>query len=193
MPVMPKIGLDLDGVIIDHTDHKLKLARKFGYRLEPWQVNANVMKRFVGNDDYIRIQEEMYGPMTPAAPPMAGALEYLSQLQGELCVISARRADTVRYAQIWLDQHRIYDVIPAERIFFCGANAEKCGIADRLGVNIFMDDQLRVLTSMPYGCRRVLYDAHGAAEEIHPEEGICIVNSWEDFLNLTDRRQAELF
>ena len=70
-----KIGLDLDGVIIDHTDNKLRLASEHGFELERWQTNSNVMHQFVPKEEYDEIRQLAYNEATIEAVPVEMALE----------------------------------------------------------------------------------------------------------------------
>src|SRR5688572_5721146 len=105
-----RIGIDLDGVLIDHREHKRKLAAEYGFALEGWQANANLINRHLPSDVLRSLHVDLYGPMTREAPPVAGALEHLIELRAEIFIVSARRIESIRHAQDWLVRHRIYDV-----------------------------------------------------------------------------------
>ena len=182
-----RIGLDLDGVIIDHGPHKLALARELGYDLEPWQVNSNVMGQFVPDDDRRAIKERLYGSLTPDAPPIEGALEHLASLPGELYIVSARRIASVRYAQEWMMRHGLFEFIPAERIFFCTSKYEKRGHCERLGISIFIDDQIKVLRNLPLTVRCVLFDEHRVADKITVDQHVEVAADWQDVLTIARR------
>jgi len=179
-----RVGIDLDGVIIDHRHHKCLLARERGLELEPWQANSNLMKQFVPGDVYEAIQAPLYSRLTPAAPPVEGALEYLPLLQAEVYIVSARRPETIRYAQEWLLKHRVYDIVPADRVFFCGSGAEKRGYCERLGLSVFLDDRLNFLEMLPPQTRKVLFDQDGIAARIGPAESIGVAGDWPRFAAL---------
>jgi uncharacterized HAD superfamily protein len=185
-----RVGLDLDGVIIDHTANKLKLAKGYGYALEPWQANTNVMKRFMERDHYESLQGELYTIMTLEAPPVAGCLERLPELAGssEIYIVSARSSDSVRHAQAWLMKHRLFDLIPAERIFFCNDSKDKRGICDRLLVDVFLDDKLSVLASLPEKVKRVLFDPDDVARMLEMDSGIGVVSAWAEFCGMAAAR-----
>jgi beta-phosphoglucomutase-like phosphatase (HAD superfamily) len=184
MPTFTRIGLDLDGVIIDHTANKLRLAAEHGLTLEPWQTNTNVMGDYVNPDDYLSIRDQAYQAATLEATPVAGALEAIASLQAELFIISARRLASVRYAQSWLDQHRVYDHIPAERIYFCSDESEKRQHCQRLGIQAYLDDKVKVLQQLPLTVRRTLLDSHDLASRLKTHEEIKIVPDWTAFLQL---------
>ena len=190
MATMLKIGLDLDGVIIDHTDNKLRLASERGFELEPWQTNSNVMHQFVPEEEYGEIRRLAYNEATIEAEPVEMALESILELPGELYIVSARYQSSVRYAQNWLDQHRIYDSIPAERIFFCSSEAEKKQHCHRLGLQFYLDDKLKVLNSLPFSVRRTLFDNHDISKKLKPGPEIGVVFAWPEFVSLTKGKKG---
>ncbi|HSD11995.1 MAG TPA: hypothetical protein VLC10_00405 [Patescibacteria group bacterium] len=185
-----RIGIDLDGVLIDHRGHKRRLAEEYGFALEPWQTNANVMRRYVPEDVYRSLQESLYTRLTREAPAVAGALENLPELKAELFVISARRADSIRFAQDWLVNHRIYDVVPAERIYFCGNDDEKRGYCDKLGIDMFLDDKVRVLEALGGRTKRVLFDEDDVAPLLQVEDRLHVAKTWEEFRELANGKPA---
>jgi uncharacterized HAD superfamily protein len=176
-----RIGLDFDGVIIDHCEHKLRLALELGYRIELWQTNTNVMSRLVETEHYHNIQDMIYTYLTPEAPPITEALEHIRSLGGELYIISARRKEAVRFAQAWLQQHNIYDVIPAQRVYFCSKSSEKGDYCRRLGINLFLDDKLAVLNVLDQQVKKYLFDSHGATKKFGLEHPYNVISSWREF------------
>lgn len=179
-----RVGIDLDGVIIDHRPHKCRLARERGLELETWQANSNVMKQFVPGDVYEAIQEPLYSLLTPAAPPVEGALEFLPRLRADIFIVSARRPETISFAQEWLRKHGVYDLVPADRVFFCGSGADKRGYCERLGLSVFLDDRLNFLEMLPPQTRKVLFDQDGVAARIRPSDGIGVAGDWPQFAAL---------
>ena len=179
-----RIGIDFDGVLVDHREHKRRLAAAEGYTLERWQTNTNVISRFLPPDVYKDLKENLYTHMTPDAPPVEGALETLAELDGELYIVSARAPDSVRYAQQWFLKHRVYDLVPAERIFFCNGNTEKRGYCERLGISMFLDDKLEVLDALPRATTKVLFDADDVARDLSLDERMHVVPNWREFRRL---------
>lgn len=180
-----RIGIDLDGVLIDHREHKRKLAGEYGIALENWQTNANVIRQHVPPEMLRALQTELYGPMTREAPPAAKALQHLSELKAEIFIMSARRVDTIRHAQDWLVKHRVYDVVPAERIFFC-TDDEKRGYCERLGIDMFIDDKVNVLELLGAKTKRVLFDEDGVAKRINVEDRFTVATTWEEFMHMAN-------
>lgn len=173
-----RIGIDLDGVLIDHTANKIAVAARLGYTLESWQTNANIICEVMAPHDHALLQDEVYLKLTCDAPPIPGALEHLATLEGELYIVSARKLKAVRYAQQWLMQHGVFDIVPAERMFFCESKKDKRAICDRLGITAFVDDHLEVLQLLSPRMKRVLFDGHGVSPQLDVDEGCEVANDW---------------
>lgn len=186
MPAITRIGIDLDGVLIDHREHKRQLAEEYGIALEPWQTNTNVMGQYIPEDVLEMLQLQLYTHLTPSAPAIAGALEALPDIKAEVYVISARRPDSVRYAQDWLVKHLVYDVVPAERIYFCGGDEEKRGYCERLGIAVFLDDKIKVLDALPGKTKRVLFDEDEIVKLMRVEERLHVARTWDEFRRMVN-------
>ncbi|MEA3249489.1 MAG: hypothetical protein U9Q03_03965 [Patescibacteria group bacterium] len=187
-----RIGLDFDGTMVDHGEHKMRLAAARGFSIERWQTNTNVMKQYLPSDDYSEIKEIVYTLLTPHAPPMDGLVEHLAALEGELYLISARRSTSIRFAQEWLQGYNVYDHIPAERVFFCPSSDEKHKFVQRLGIDVYLDDKARVLESLPRQTRKVLFDSDSISGRIDLHKDIEIAADWRDFVRLMEASKAKV-
>ena len=185
-----RIGIDLDGVIIDHREHKQMLAGEYGIVLAPWQTNTNVIRKHVPEEVLENLQIDLFGSMTKKAPAVLGALEMLPTLKAEVYIVSSRRADTIRHAQDWLISHRVYDAVPAERIFFCGTDEEKRGYCDRLGIDLFLDDKISVLEGLGAKTKRVLFDEDEIARHLNVEDRFIIARTWDEFATLANGKAS---
>lgn len=179
----PRIGIDLDGVLIDHNEHRLQLAREFGYEIEPWQVNTNVMKDLMP-DVYRVIQDRLYARLTETAPVAAGALEAIAAVPADFYIVSSRTPVSIRFAQDWLGKYRFYDYIPAERVLYCGSADDKRSYCQRFRLDFFMDDKLSLLQKLPPTTRCLLFDQDGIAGRIDVSDDIDVVTGWDEFRRL---------
>jgi len=182
-----RYGIDFDGVIVDHRPHKLRLAGELGLSLEPWQTNTNLMHEFMPDEEtYRRLQEPLYGAMTVDAPAIAGALEGLARLPGEVYVISARRPANEASARAWMAKNGLHEIVPRERVIFCQGGREKGYHCSRLGISMFLDDKLSYLGHLPKGLSRVLFDDDGIAHRLELPNGIGIARTWTEFLEAAE-------
>jgi hypothetical protein len=187
MPQIKRIGLDFDGVIVDHSANKLRLAEGLGCRLEHWQTNTNVMKRFMRPETYEAIQDCLYYEFTPLADPMEGALENIARLVAagiEPHIISARDDRSRPFAMEWIKKHRLTDLIPPERLNFVGNGDEKRALVERFGISVFLDDKISVLANLPKTTRRFLFDQHDISKQIELKGADTVVRTWKEFVDL---------
>ncbi len=185
-----RIGIDFDGVLADHTSHKLRLAAERGFVLEPWQANSNVMRGFLSAPAYEEVRELLYGDLTLEAPPVAGALEALEKLPGELFVITARKRPSLP-ALAWMQRYGVSERIPAEKVFFCGNKETKDAVCRELGIELFIDDQIKLLRLLAPGIVKVLLDPDSVVERVGMTEGIRVVTRWAEFLAVAQELAAE--
>src|SRR4051812_20850178 len=77
------IGFDLDGVIFDHTQNKMRIAARYGYRLIPEETHAEIMGSLFSPDIYREIKAQLYDDVddSHASPLMEGAFSALAMLR----------------------------------------------------------------------------------------------------------------
>ncbi|MFA5853719.1 MAG: hypothetical protein WC866_01395 [Patescibacteria group bacterium] len=185
-----RIGIDFDGVLADHRLHKLRLAKEHGFALDAWQTNSNVMRNFLPLEAYESVRTILYGDMTHEAPPVAGALEAVARLPGELYVITARRRPSVPALE-WMKKHGVAERIPPERVRFCGNKESKNTTCLELGIDLFIDDQLSLLEILPQSVTKVLFDNDGIAAKLSVPGDIRVVGTWEEFSLLATKLANE--
>ncbi len=187
-----RFGIDFDGVIVDHRPHKLRLAGEFGVALEPWQTNTNLLHAYMPDEaTYRKLQEPLYGHMTVAAPPIAGALEGLARLPGEVYVISARRPGNEVSALEWMAKNGLHDIVPRERVIFCESGRDKRAHCERLGISMFLDDKLSYLGHLPETLSRVLFDDDGIAHRLELPADVRVARDWQAFLALAEAHASQ--
>ncbi len=189
MPKPFRVGIDLDGVIIDHRPNKLRLAAEFGIPLEQWQANSNVMKHYVAAETYEAIQKPLYAHLTLEAPPVKDAVECLKNLPGEVYIISARDPSNQHFASEWLRERGLFRLIPPERVIFCHRGREKPVHCARLGISTFLDDKISYLEHLSPEMHRVLFDEDGVAGRLAVPAGLAVTRSWPEFARLLQECQ----
>ena len=179
-----KIGIDIDGVLIDFTDMKVRLAKRLGYCIRPHETHGVVLKKIMSRHNYENPQRHIYGKATLALPPVAGAIKgftYLSS-RADVYVISRREAGR-HYPRQWFAAH--FHSFPQERIFFVGRDEYKERIAKRLGLEVFLDDRLSVLKGLPSVRQKFLLDPHSVFTKL--PHGINRISSWPQFMRRVKR------
>lgn len=182
------LGFDLDGVIIDHTFVKIKLAKKFGLTLNECEIHADNIYRLLGPDKYFEFKHYLYDdPKTSTGGViMPGAREVLEALKKRsisFVVISRRKGNydiptgLLRTYCLWPD------ILNQQNVFFVQNRKEKNTKAVSLGISHFMDDELRALEEMVDVPAKYLFDPHNAVADC----GFRRIVSWKEFYDLVNR------
>ena len=77
------IGFDMDGVIVDHTNNKIRAAKKFGILLKKEQTPSILVKEFFSSLDYEKFKNYFYEEMAETHPPklMSGVKKVLGLIK----------------------------------------------------------------------------------------------------------------
>lgn len=179
-----KIGLDLDGVIINHTINKIKLAKQKGYFLKPAQTNSNVMKKFMPINIYRTIQAGIYGKEGLSSTQMKDAKKVLKKIMKlfPAHIISRRgiKKNQVKFAIQWLKNNNFFPLLDQKRIFFVSTDITKNTLCKKLGINVYLDDKIKVLDNLSSVKYRVLFDPYDHYYK-SPIPNIQVVKSWPEF------------
>lgn len=177
------IGLDLDGVIIDHTENRLALARRFGYNLEPKETSSDVFKTKIPEETRDEIDKFLYDdPVSALTPPtMAGAregLDFLKKKRVPYYLISRRK--TADPAISLLFKRNLWpNYFNETNAFFANTPEEKNQKAKELGISVYVDDQPSVIEKLVDVPAKFLFDNHRVYEE---SANYKKVHSWGEFL-----------
>lgn len=156
------VGFDLDGVIIDHTQNKMRIAARYGIALSPFDTHSERMAGLFPPEIYREIQEQMYDDTDEAlsAPLMEGAFAALASLrEHEIPYFLISRRKKPIHALHLLERRGLWgEYFTPENTFFVEQMGDKDVVARKLGVTHFIDDESRVLRLMPSVSHRVLFD-----------------------------------
>jgi len=161
------IGFDMDGVLVDHTEWKQILARRYGYTLTAAQTTSDAMRAIVADEHRSEIQRLLYQDDRYALSPalMPGARELLEELTHtgiRFSLISRRRDHDL--ARLLLEKHRLRPVFFSDvNTVFVGSVQEKADACARLGVTHYIDDEVQVLRALQSVPHRYLMDPHAQA------------------------------
>lgn len=179
-----KIGLDLDGVIIDHTINKIKLAKQKGYFLKPAQTNSNLMKKIIPINIYRAVQVGIYGKEGLSSRPMKNAKKILGKIIElfPVCIISRRgyRDNQNKFALQWLKNNKFSPPLDRKKIFFVDDDLDKNALCEKLNINTYLDDKIKVLNNLPSVKYRVLFDPYSHYYK-SPPPSIKVVKTWPEF------------
>lgn len=177
------IGLDLDGVIIDHTQNKIKVAKSFGFNIKKEETQSEVLKTILPEDKYKKLQRAIYGKITLDSPPVVSSLTTLKKLRKNnnynFFIISRRkkRKEDVISGQRWLKKYQIFKIIPEKNVFFVTEEKDKNIYCKKLKIKIYLDDKikaLKLISSVPY---RVFFYPYKVSNNTNFLE----IKSWKEF------------
>lgn len=163
------IGLDLDGVVLDHTRMRIRLAKKYGYALQPHQTPSEILKKRVPAPYRQLIQYFLYthpdfSKKADLIPQIRLGLQHFKKSGYPVYLISRRREGNL--AVDVLKKHGLWpEYFNEKNSFFVVTPEEKNEKAKVLGVTHYVDDEMRVLAALPSVKNKFLFDPHGALKK----------------------------
>ena len=178
------VGLDLDGVILDHSKNKIRYADLFGVSLTLRQTPSEIMETIVDPVVYGSIQKMIYGDPAIAShtPLITGARSGLMRMKraGILPVLISRRFPS-EFAVMALKKHGLWGAIFSyQNAFFVREKKDKDTVASRLGINTYLDDEPSVLRELASVKTKFLFDPMDAYRGA--ENDFARVHSWSEFI-----------
>lgn len=176
------IGLDFDGVIIDHTASKIKAGAALGISLAAHDTPSDILKQKLDPETLKKLQHIIYDDPAYAlsAPFVKGALEGLTALAASrkpYYLISRQQDPSIAVESI--KAHGLWGNYFTERnIFFVKESVGKEERAAALGIDVYLDDQPSVLRELSVA-HKFLLDPLRA----YPKSpSYRTVASWPEFL-----------
>lgn len=177
------LGIDLDGVIIDHALTKIRLASEHGLELTPEDTSSERMREIMGEEQAEELFQEIYQNLdiSLTSPLMEGAKEGIKKIREagiSYFIISRRKKPEI--AREVLQHHGLWpDFFNDENSFFTLEPEEKDAKTEELAITHFVDDEMRVLIALGHVEHRFLF----GSPPVTSSEGVIHVASWEEFLN----------
>ena len=157
------IGLDMDGVILDHTESKLFLARKFNINIKREQTPSDIIKSLIPKNIYPKFQTCLNEDprFRYMCSPMPGAKKNLSRIK-KLKIgyfLISRRKKPIQAVKI-LKYHGFWPkYFNKNNTFFVITPEDKNAKAKELGITHYFDDQYTVLNKLTNVQNRFLFDS----------------------------------
>lgn len=177
------IGFDMDGVIIDHTIPKIRLAEKYGFSITAEQTPSDVLRNIMPEKIRKEFQHALYSDdkIALSAPLMRGvkpALREISKRGIPFALITRRKDPAVTI--LLLKKHGLWpDFFHDKNTFFVLEPEDKNVKALELGLTHYLDDELKVLRALTGVENRFLFDKYGVFSE---DDLYKKVFSWQHFL-----------
>ncbi len=176
------IGFDMDGVILNNTEPKIRVAQKLGYSIRPEQTPAEVIVKYIPPGTYPEFQNLIYDNPEEAltATLMKGIRSLLVEIKRRkfpYYLISRRKGPEM--AIRILEKHKLWPrYFNDNNAFFVSTPADKNIKAAQLGVTHYIDDELKVINALSSVGNKFLFDQFNIFEEGSYYKKI---NSWAEF------------
>lgn len=184
------IGLDLDGVILDHSLNKVELAKQFGFDITLADTPSDIMEKKISQDAdiYASIKAKLYDDVkiarkTPLMPRAKEGLHFIKSTGLPYVLISRRRASEC--ALITLKMHGLWpDYFDNSNTFFVSEKKDKDIKAKAIGVTHFVDDEPSVIAELASVPQKFLFDPLGSYKNL--EGDFYKIQSWDELLQMLD-------
>lgn len=176
------IGLDLDGVILNHAPMRLRLAKKRGFTLLPRQTPSSIIKRVVPLPHHRLIQYFLYShPKVSLETPLMAwsktGLKKIKDSKTPYFLISRRRESELAVKLL-----RLRGLWPTyfnpRNVFFVSQAEDKNLKAKELGVTHFFDDEPEVLEKLKQVKNRFLFDQFNVFKKVPYHR----VKNWKELI-----------
>lgn len=179
------IGFDLDGVIIDHTGHKIKLAAERGFILTPEKTGSDIIRNFIPAKQVQEIQYHLYDHPVSAfeSPLMNGAKFGLRAIKksGVSYYLISRRKNTAMAVKV-LERHRLWPkYFNSDNAFFVQTKEDKNKKSATCGVTHYIDDEISVLEKLTFVKNKFLFNQFNI---LTADNNFIKISSWSELINL---------
>lgn len=178
------IGLDMDGVIIDHTTSKLKLAEKFGFKLKPEETHPDIIKTIIKDPILKEIKRTLYEDpdfckFSILINGAKNGLKFIKKQKLPFVLISRRKnpdiaIKTLKFHKLWPKYFN------SKNTFFVLNPEDKNVIAKEVGVTHYIDDQIGILEKLGNVKNKFLFDIFGVLKN---SKNYNKIDSWNEFLS----------
>ncbi len=178
------LGLDLDGVILDHSKNKLDLAEKIGINLSLRETSSDIMETKIEQGAYRALQTSLYDDAklarkTPLMPRAKESLHFIKSTGIPFVLISRRK--TSDCALISLKFHGLWpDYFDVSNTFFVSEKKDKDTKASAIGVTHYVDDEPSVIAELVSVPKKYLFDPFHSYTDLKGD--FNKLQSWDELL-----------
>lgn len=154
----------MDGVIIDHAQRKVDLAKNFGFKIKKSETPSEIIKKLITPLSVYRdFQNVLYNePKTalfsPLMPGVKTVLTKIQKLKIPYFLISRRKKDETAVAL--LTKHGLWPkYFNKKNTFFVLEPEDKEIKAKALGITHYIDDEQKVLSMLHSVPNKILFDS----------------------------------
>lgn len=156
------IGFDMDGVLIDHTETKLLLAKRFRLQIKRIETPSDLIKPLIPQSIYLKFQFDLndnprFRHMSLLMPGAKEMLGKIIRSEVPYFLISRRKKPSI--AIKILEYHDLWPkYFNKKNTFFVLTPEHKNIKAKELGITHYFDDQCSVLEKLIDVKNRFLFD-----------------------------------
>ncbi len=178
------IGFDMDGVILDHTQNKIRSAKKLGFSIKKEQTPSEIIRAIIPQSVYEEFKAYLYDGPTSSfrqqlMPGVKAVLNYLIKNDIPYFLISKQKNHQV--AVKILKCHTLWPKYFNEKnAFFVDGPEAKDVKAVELGITHYFDDEPRVLEKLVSVENKFLFDHL----DVFKNSGYARVKSWKEIARL---------
>ena len=176
------VGFDMDGVILDNADSKLRIAKKHGFHLKLHHTPSEIIRTILPQIVLEKLQKTLYDSPRVAlsTPLMRGIKVILSDLSKKripIFLISRRKIP--EFAIKILKKHKLWpEYFNDKNSFFVIEPEDKNKRAAKLGITHYIDDELKVINVLSKVPNRFLFDQFGVFKNA---ANYTRLRSWAEF------------
>ncbi len=176
-----QIGFDLDGVIVDHTTQKIRLAAKQGFKLKPEQTPSDIIKQIIPPSFLHEIKRALYHDLKIAylSPLMPGVKNNLAKIKRRKIpyFLISRRQDAKIAANLLKRRGLWPSYFNKNNSFFVLKPEDKNTKALELGITHYIDDELNVLERLADVENKFLFDKFNVFKDA---DYYARIQSWKE-------------
>ncbi len=177
------IGFDLDGVILDHTYNKIRLAKSFGFKLSPEDTHSEIIKNIIPEKTLDKMQVVLYDDpkISLKSKLMKGVRPVLAKVKNRFPYFLISRRKSAESAIRIMKQKGLWPKFFNEyNSFFVLKRIDKNKIAKKLGVTHYIDDQISVLKELSDIKNKILFDNLNLFPKLTK---FVRISSWKELLD----------
>ncbi|MDO8496662.1 MAG: hypothetical protein Q7S43_04425 [bacterium] len=181
----PVIGFDMDGVIVDNADAKIRIAKIHGFELKPHHTPSEIIRTILPQVILGKLQKTLYDNprFVMSTPLMRGVKSILVNLTSRripIFLISRRKIPEV--AIKILKKNSLWPkYFNKNNSFFVLHPEDKNTRAAQLGITHYIDDETKVLNVLSSVPNKFLFDQFNVFDKA---DQYTKIKSWAEFKKL---------
>ncbi|OGN07942.1 MAG: hypothetical protein A3C61_02265 [Candidatus Yanofskybacteria bacterium RIFCSPHIGHO2_02_FULL_39_10] len=176
------VGFDMDGVILDNADSKIRIAKSLGFDIKLHHTPSEIIRTILPQVVLEKLQSILYDnhEVALSTPLMRGVRTIMADLSKKnipVFLISRRKIPKV--AIKILKKHLLWPkYFNDKNSFFVMHPEDKNFQAAQLGVTHYIDDELKIINALSSVKNKFLFDQFNVFDGA---DNYTKINSWPEF------------